>query len=1704
MINKKFGVFLVLGLLVLSMSFVLADSISDIIDSGLQNVEVVETDEFGCVVNDTECLMDVIRQESDSFDCQNNEQCLMLKEMIDSENKQFEEEFSQEIVSAVTNSAPESNLKNIKQENIKEEMKKWLKAEKYTQDYSAWEKFLSWIERFASKIGSFFTGNVIRLNSEDSLELPELPSAPGNYEDISNPKLSSKKFKIFSLFTGNAIIGTPDWSFDGTNIERGNFVWDPEFTEQQGGLQHFDLKLDINFSKKDSQGKTPVNGIVNQIGYYLDENQGKWMPFNFTGTEIWSTDEKVGKNVFTGWLRAGMHDQPVPSASLTLNNHTKSDYSIFLTYSCMKFFEQSWECNEGKWVVHVVETGDVDYHSVVGNAPVMGYKEVQDLNISDVPSILKQFNVSLFEFQPPLHDVFITSGNSEVQTEKGNIETLEFYVKNFGNRNLTGIHFELDIGERSLAEVVAADLPQNLNIGEIKKGSVSVLFKEEHTQKITLWVKPSEAEVDTSDNLASYNIVVGRKPNIADVPNRTAYHGNTGELLVNWSNVEPYEEVKFGESSLEILSGVDKMRTIWGGYWNGTSINPTMQVFVKGMMNEEALFSTPFLSSISMGGKMLTGDREIVEYKVRFINSKTGVYYDTPVMQDSYIYHYNPKQLIPDFEWCTDYLVEVELMGSNHETVDVINENVLNVCNIKKIEVMNYFKIERLLKQDGNYVVITPIVSDLFVSRDVRYFVEFSDPKQVGKMYRTPVLNLEKGIEIVPVTDIFGNRYINYNSGEIFNGKVVLMDDLVFKDLEQQAFGNKYRVVGRDCRKSFNGTDLYGFTGMVGFDNWKSFNSDKKLSESFLCYDDKFYYCGAYYTYPIYKNMSSNVTNNQKVGSWSCINNQWVRDESGFVGVSINASKKVYETYTINVTSVLCFGNLSIYSSGISSSSWNISASGDIKFSPLSSKPVTGSTKYGDSYFVCSGILNVSSKNVTNQRVLSVGNENSFNKSLHFIWNDWDMGINILFNTRVELKMKDELIRYDWNPFFDSRLENGFRGLSFLTFKSGRTFDLRYPGYMDSGFRRVILSETDFRYVVYDLNDNKAVLDEIYFGGIPPEASATNFYSLTENKLKNGHFYEMRISVVSKNTGLYAPIEPVRLFYVDGWNFILNNKLLYSRFFEMQNYPTTVTSYLQNDEIPTVKIDFDSANIYYDSCEGYYKKFDDLNQRYINLIDECVYPHGVYINFEGAKKPIFSSMSMTLYPVESLDQVQTRRTNFNCKIGRFDGVCERNNNGYQFIYFDERTNLVYDINLVDGDRRFIKKYRDASGNGTTGNPYDTVLYDILMQIDGNPIKDFDLDFDYGNPVTLKSIAWWVLYGHNNPTLVKWGDYQFFDNFLWSHRGRAVSNWEGEIIAYDKFFSDGRELIVPEGNNQNYLKDAVDSIEFQYSEGDEVFFSIKNRLGINNGNGFRSQIVFNYSDWFFKQGYQDYISGLDSIIPGNNVSYDFTHFKQFWGEPWIAPNFKKGELNFAFTVNPKNHTSFEKDFKSFSDYMDFYLETKLNSIGERWSIMSATDWYNPFLEYLSPSVQPISGGISRSYKLTVYQKDDIYEYFADAPKNCDNRHDTEEFRDVVCSSRIIMERIIENSSVRSVPVFTFTCSWSNIDELKTYNLTMNQVFYNRTVEQVTNLPTETIKEMRDEFFYPVLRAHLEALPPTPVLATTYATFDDVELRNNFCV
>ena len=60
----------------------------------------------------------------------------------------------------------------------------------------------------------------------------------------------------------------------------------------------------------------------------------------------------------------------------------------------------------------------------------MEFTEVKDLNISDLSSILEQFNVSLYEMRPVLHDVFAFSPRTNIEVEVNDVDTLEFYVKN--------------------------------------------------------------------------------------------------------------------------------------------------------------------------------------------------------------------------------------------------------------------------------------------------------------------------------------------------------------------------------------------------------------------------------------------------------------------------------------------------------------------------------------------------------------------------------------------------------------------------------------------------------------------------------------------------------------------------------------------------------------------------------------------------------------------------------------------------------------------------------------------------------------------------------------------------------------------------------------------------------------------------------------------------------------------------------------------------------------------------------------------------------------------------------------------------------------------------------------------------------------------------------------------------------------------------
>ncbi|MEI6849822.1 MAG: hypothetical protein WCK29_02175, partial [archaeon] len=623
---------------------------------------------------------------------------------------------------------------------------------------------------FSGSNNAGLTGHVVSVDKNvvttdingNQSDLPAYPSTPGTTSDV----VAKKGFSLFGFLskclksiTGWSIIGIPNWAYDGS-IEN-NYVWTAGYTPAALGVQHFKLSLSANMSVPNA-----VNGLVYNKGYYLGNNLTQWEPFNFQGTVIGNT----------AWLRTTGNDlAPKAMADITVDKNDSKDYSIFLAYSCLKLMNSDWNCNNGKWIIFVVPTGNVSYNQAVGSTPAMGYTSVADLNVSDIPSVLKQLNLTLAQFQPELDDAQVIAPQTDINSTVGQVETLPFYVTNLGNKhNITNLTFDFDIGQSSVAQVVAANIPSFLALNQTAQGSISVQFKQAGNYQFHLYLQPQLHEVDTSDNGLTFyaNVSSNSTASVVTVNNSLV---NTPNTTINYSIAEPYSYTPFyGNSSLYIISGTDKMRTVFGGYFNGTSINPTLRVNIKPQVTFEAISSAPFFNSIDISGSMLTGDRESVNYYVVIKNMNNSKNYTTPIMQSMYKYYYDPKTLIPDFQFCVDYTATVVLSGSSMETTDIIEPKPFNLCN--PTIVLNDFKTKRLQKLDGDYVVVTGgFSSKYFEDTNVQYYINFTDPQSYYGSYITPIINSSQGFAVFKLQDIGLTRYVNYAAGETFPGKVVLV-----------------------------------------------------------------------------------------------------------------------------------------------------------------------------------------------------------------------------------------------------------------------------------------------------------------------------------------------------------------------------------------------------------------------------------------------------------------------------------------------------------------------------------------------------------------------------------------------------------------------------------------------------------------------------------------------------------------------------------------------------------------------------------------------------------------------------------------------------------------------------------------------------------------------------------------------------------------
>ena len=1399
----------------------------------------------------------------------------------------------------------------------------------------------------------------------------------------------------------------------------------------------------------DRTGRNVVNGIVFNEGYYLNTNTRQWINFSWEGTQIFSRDGE-GLNQNTGWVRGGGQGNPTPSASLTLEDHTDEDYTIFLGYVCSKFFQISWDCNEGKWIIFVVETGTIDYHSNIGDVPEFEYTEIADLDISDIPSILKQFDVDVFDFQPTLNDLLNVEVERDVSGEVGTIQELRFFVKNLGNQEVNNIIYQLDIGERSLVEVVNADLPSGLGVDEGAFGTIEILLKEEHRQTITLWARTS-LEVDTSDNMALFTLEAGDKARLNSVRDRVSYHGNTGDVLI--VNREPFEVVSNFADRLFIKAGNDLVRTVFGGYYNETSINPTLKVYVRPILVEEALYSTPFVNSIFVGGEVLTGDREVIHFSVKIINSKTNVFYETPELESQFKYFFNPKDLIPDFEFCTDYLVETTILGGNEETIDVIEAGTFNLCNFSKTG--GTFSARRILKSDGDFVVITPSFDKRYYdSLDVEYYIEFNDSLR-NRIYRTQNYNIAEGVVVAPLNSILLGSTVDFVTGTLLQGRVVLLDD---SGLEAR---------GRDCFVEENGISFSGFSNDLGLENWEAFNAQsQEESDIFLCLDDTFYQCGG----GEHGELSRQKVNvDDKIGGWTCEGTGWtLEEETEFLIsevsveyiktiVTSSESKKifVYNKNEIPFIDESIVINASIFEIRTVFGKTLDEILSISQFALRNRQNRIDTLDYKDYYFICID-CQLSIVDVTVRETRSI--KKITDNSLKFMWNDFE----IITNLGVSLFLKNDFIRMASSNEISTRMP--------FIIDEKQSVGAYFPDYFDKEIETSIFDETIFRLQFFDLTEN-VLLDETII-----DNNNNRFRNVVLNYdeyfpiLENGHVYESIITVESPNARLFKPFTE-RFFYIDGYNFLLQNEFLYSQFYGLQNFPKSVKasfSEIGGKGIPQVKIEYTAANIQFDRCLGRYSKLN-FSTRFLDIFDECKYPSVNFVDHEVSIEPLFSNLVITLIPLDGIS-VEEKRSEFNCKIGRFDGVCFRSNYGMQFAYVDNRTNLMYRIFLNDESGRFIKKYRDASSGNGEGNDFDLVLYDILSRIESSPIVDFDLDLPlFDRPIEIPNNEWMfnpgdsVHYTSNGDSI-----FLYYPDANWGNNDFVLNVFN---TSYDLVHvvtpSEIESRLFGEQTGMNTLASLdLDTTNYYVQKNGFTMISM-NYWGRNY---FTSEFLWeeNVAEWFFKNK----ITEQFSKVPENlQVSLDF-----------YRPVVQKGSFSseipntyqFIFSLNPVNSNVGDFTFLDFEEWLQSYLA--LNSEDKR-----------TVQESLEPSVIDVFGGIKRSYEVKVSKYDDIYLTLKNAPQNCENTLDDSQLRDVVCSSHIYGES--------GGTILRFSCTWANLDKLEIYDLKIKQKFINRDVSQVENLPTSVIEDLKGEFFNPVLSHYLAMLSPTPILNTTFGTFED---------
>jgi len=1507
-----------------------------------------------------------------------------------------------------------------------------------------WDKFLEFVKNIRGSV----TGNAVLEEYTSDLELPEMPETPGNYKELGN--LNGGNVRAFSFITGGAILNVPDWAMNGEDNSETKLSAEFSKTEGNQEVHHFDLKREDSLGQIREDKTFPyTRAVVYNGGYYLDEKAGEWKPFKFKGLRIRQTDwllesasgtSEKGKYEFTHYK---------VSAALTISDYTDKDYAVFLTYICRKpDNDKPWECNDGKWVLDVVETGDVNYHKAPDNFGGINYEET-DLDVSDVPNLLNQLGLSAVDVQPRLDDSLLFAAKESYEYNVDEIGSIDFIVANLGNKKLEDIKYEIDIGEKELADVINIDVPKNLEVGETGDGSVTLRFKEEGKWKFPISVIPTNSEVDTSDNYLTFNVTVGEPITV-----KTA----TDDLYTEWNREinytikEPFTKINVandGEANVFVSSGTDKVRTVFGDY-RGAAPNelPRAKIHFEPVVSKEAISRDYFASAIHIGMELLAGDKEVVKFYMNIKNEKTGRIYTTPAMESNYKYYYKTTDLIPDFEFCTEYSAEVFIVSNVYDALlfndpkNIIFKN--EKCMVGGGGPVNIFSAgsERKLKLEGDYVVVAGAANkQLILPLGTEYYVNFKDPV-TGEIYKTPENIVIGKTKLFKLSELFPGREIDFENGETFEGKVVFPD--IQPDVEQSV----YDALTKNIPLKLKIGDKY-ITTLIDDE------ADLELIDAPI----RFVYHGA-------------AVSATRARGWESVI---------FAGWRI-VYPKYYEQEVIDkINSESLFGF----------------AINDI---------TTGDEVY---------------------RVENIDYEN-------FVWSK-------------------------------KHPAKGYKSGDFYGWETGS------------------VSGNSFR-------DVKPFLD-----------------------FEQGHFYELYPFVTGERASLYSPAKRGVVFYIDGYQIIANNPLLRTRFLNMHNAPISILSTVTGG-IPRITIKEMPDNLVYNPETEKIEKID-ISEREIKLKDLFtisintskgqglsnffhgegnvrgplqnrvngeIYREGIYeyedveyVNDGEYIYPLFEDLTIQIVPVEGIKdkELSTRTTlKFNCKVGKFDAVCQRGNYGYTVGYIDEVNGFLYWIDLkaskIDTYRnpgiriqnevssRLSKKQDSNFIVRNRDNPrlHDSVVYDILSEIDRNPIESFELK-DVFEKEILKPGVLNVLY---EPILYEGGtkdrgDYPLID-YIPKDKRDTYENWAIDEASW--LISDREIDITEDMGKASILVYSMKATVRDFDDGNKIVaekeFDFSNeetvvhkRKDVRNVKGLARNLAnLEVSKWFYSLGLEPYkrysvdTEFIDTNSPETKItSYPlvFTHRPNYEDLVLNKNNEfvkKIPELNSTLLPEMKKVSSYssrgERQSGEIPPALSYINGAPQQLLYDQWQ---ADEFYNsgPLFRatfVVDPEGANLEDGeqvsknefennldgensgkllnIDKAYQFEVYKMNNIYDWYLTAPSNDLNTLDTD-LRGVICYSS---EHLIENTGYRYTYfqkdyeeqesfMFPLFCVWGNMNDLSIYHLQMNaevdkdkETQKNKYSEQWPN------KAKQDDiraYVETVLAQYLKWYEPTDILNTTFQAY-----------